>query len=121
MFLRLYSGEDGQSHLEAVDLPSDTVMHNGMEVAPGVNFRRFPADYFSDWHTAPRRQYIAVLSGTMEIGVGDGGTSRLGPGDVLLVEDLQGQGHTTRSVGGEPRVSVTIPLVSWAPWLPAGS
>jgi len=119
MFVRLYSGEDNQSHFEELELPSDTVMHSGMHVTAGVNFRSFAAGYFSDWHTAPRRQYIAVLSGTMDIGIGDGNHRQLGAGDVLLVEDLEGQGHTTSTVGGEPRVSLTIPLTRWAPWLPA--
>jgi hypothetical protein len=28
----------------------------------------------------------------------------------MLAEDLTGKGHTTRIVGGEPRVSASIPL-----------
>ena len=119
MFLRLYSGADSQSHFEDMELTGDMSVHSAMEITPGVNFCRFPVDYFSDWHTAPRRQYIAVLSGIMEIGIGDGGKRQLGPGDVLLVEDLEGRGHTTRTVGDEPRVSLTIPISTWAPWLPA--
>jgi len=30
--------------------------------------------------------------------------------DVLIAEDLTGQGHETREVGLEPRVSVFVPL-----------
>ena len=70
-------------------------------------FRCFPADYWSDWHTAPRRQYIFILAGQMEIGIGDGTTRRFGPGDVVLADDLTGQGHTTRSLG-VPRISATV-------------
>ena len=33
-----------------------------------------------------------------------------GSGYVLLAEDLDGQGHTTRVVSDEPRMSVFIPL-----------
>ena len=44
----------------------------------------------SDWHIAPRRQYIFVLSGAMEIGSGDGTMRRFGPGDVVLADDLTG-------------------------------
>src|ERR1700752_4486703 len=72
-------------------------------------FRSFPADYWSDWHTAPRRQYIFVLAGQMEIGIGDGTTRRFGPGDVVLADDLTGQGHTTRSVGVPP-ISAPVPV-----------
>ena len=37
--------------------------------------------------------------------------ARVGPGDVLLAEDLTGQGHITRVVGTEPRFYAVVPLV----------
>ncbi|MCI0795057.1 MAG: hypothetical protein J4O03_16460 [Chloroflexi bacterium] len=106
---RLYTGDDGQSHLEELDLashPELTTLHT----ATGVSFRETLAGTFSDWHNGPRRQYVITLSGEVEIGLGDGSVHRFGPGHVNLVEDLTGQGHTTRSVGSAPRLSVTIPL-----------
>ena len=63
-----------------------------------------------DWHPAPRRQYVIILSGQLEIGLGDGTTRRFGPGDARLVEDTTGQGHTTRVVSDEPVVMGIIPL-----------
>jgi hypothetical protein len=45
--------------------------------------------------------------GRWEIGIGDGTTRRFGPGDVVLADDLTGQGHTTRSLG-VPRISATV-------------
>ena len=42
--------------------------------------------------------------------VGDGTIQRVGPGDVLLAEDLTGQGHTTRVIGTEQRLSIVVPL-----------
>jgi hypothetical protein len=47
-----------------------------------------------------------ILAGQMEIGIDDGTTRRFGPGDVVLADDLTGQGHTTRSLG-VPRISAT--------------
>ena len=38
--------------------------------------------------------------------IGDGTKRRLGPGDVLVAEDLTGKGHIARGVGEEPRVSL---------------
>ena len=70
MFVRIYTGDDGQTHFEDLDLPADRSIHSGMQVTPGVNFRRFEPGYFSDWHTAPRRQYVITLAGEMEIGIG---------------------------------------------------
>src|SRR4029077_11837765 len=109
MIVRIYTGQDGQTHFEDLPLPADESRNVALQADAHVVFRRFPADYSSDWHTAPRRQYIFILEGQMEIGIGDGTTRRFGPGDVVLADDLTGRGHTTRSVG-VPRISATVPL-----------
>jgi len=106
---RLYSGDDGESHMEKLELgshPDLTKLHG----AKGVAFRSAEPGRFSDWHNAPRRQYIITLSGEAEIGLGDGTVQHLGPGDVNMAEDLTGRGHTTRVVGNAPRVTATIHL-----------
>ena len=107
MIVRIYTGQDGQTHFEDLALPANVALQASANLA----FRSFPADYFSDWHTAPRRQYIFILAGQMEIGIGDGTKRRFGPGDVVLADDLTGQGHTTRSVEG-PRISATVPVAT---------
>jgi hypothetical protein len=56
------------------------------------------------------RQYVIVVSGQLEIGLGDGTLRRFGPGDARLVEDTTGQGHTTRYLGPGPVITATIPL-----------
>ena len=81
-----------------------------MQDASGIAFRVFPPGYVLSWHCAPRRQYSITLSGHAEIEVGDGTVAKVGPGDVVLAEDLTGQGHVTRVVGGEPRLSAIVPL-----------
>ncbi|MCY3690944.1 MAG: hypothetical protein OXH30_02945, partial [Chloroflexi bacterium] len=91
------------------DPPSHPVWSQ-VQSAKGIIFRSSPPGYFSDWHVAPRRQYIITLSGEAEIGLADGTVHRLGPGDVNLAEDLTGHGHTTRVVGNVPRVTATIHL-----------
>ena len=110
MFNRLYTGEDGQSHLEELDLDKRPIEWEEVQKASGVVFRKQDAGYFSDWHCAPRRQYIVTLTGGVEIGTGDGAVTRFGPGDVMLADDLTGQGHTTRVVGHEQRISIAIQL-----------
>ena len=91
--------------------PAEKSHNVALQAGANLEFRCFPADYWSDWHTAPRRQYISFLFlvGQMEIGIGDCTTRRLGPGDVVLADDLTGEGHTTRSVG-VPRISATVPV-----------
>ena len=106
---RLYTGPDGQSHLEELDVDSHPDL-TSLQATKGVVFRRTPPGYFSDWHNAPRRQYVITLEGEMEIGLGDGTVHRFGPGHVTLAEDLTGKGHTTRVVGTAPRLTATIHL-----------
>ena len=107
MITHLYTGNDGQTHFADLTLPAAEIENVAIHAGASLVFRRFPGDYVSDWHTAPRRQYIFILAGRMEIGIGGGTTRIFGPGDVVLADDLTGQGHTTRSLG-EPRVSATV-------------
>ena len=109
MIVRLYTGADGHSHFEDLNVPTGDVEQVALKPGADFTFRRAPNGRFSDWHNAPRRQYVIILSGQMEIGVGDGTVRRLRAGDILQAEDLNGQGHTTKAVGG-PRVSVSVPL-----------
>ena len=110
MFIRIYSGEDGQSHFEERELPTGPGGWSSMEAATGISFHHIKPGRFNDWHHAPRRQYVIAVSGELELRIGDGTVQRLGRGDVLLAEDLTGQGHTTRVVSSETWVSVAIPL-----------
>jgi len=115
---RVYSGPDGQSRIAEVPLAmkpfKDTEGAHGegtaMQDAAGIAFRVAPPGYVLDWHCAPRRQYSISLSGTAEIEVGDGTVARIGPGDIVLAEDLTGQGHITRVVGDQPRFYAIVPL-----------
>ncbi len=111
--VRVYTGSDGESHFEDLDLPYEKIAdaeRTAMQSATGIQFRRTPPGSFSDWHIAPRRQYIITLSGQGEIGLEDGTTHILGPGDVNLAEDTTGKGHTTRVIGDVPRVTATVHL-----------
>ena len=115
---RVFTGSDGRSHLAEAPLTMkpfvDVEGAHGEATAPqaatGITFRVSPPGYALDWHCAPRRQYSISLSGTAEIEVGDGTVARVGPGDVVLAEDLTGQGHITRVVGDQPRFYAIVPL-----------
>ena len=110
MITRIYTGDDGQSHFEELDMDSGPYPWGELKSVTGIMFREAQKGAFSDWHNAPRQQFVITLSGAMEVGIADGTLLRFGPGDVLLADDLTGQGHTTRDVGAEARVSLTIPL-----------
>jgi hypothetical protein len=109
-FVRCYTGTDGQSHFEDLDLLPPGLERSIEQATSSITFTRSPDGRFSDWHNAPRRQYAIFLSGgQMEVVIGDGTTRRFGPGDAVLFEDLTGQGHTSRSVGGD-RLTAIVPL-----------
>lgn len=107
--VRVYSGDDGESHFE--DWTPDQFARIVNNVGRGeVNLNRRPSPSESDYHNAPRRQYVVNLSGVAEFEVADGTVRRLHPGDVLIAEDLTGRGHIARSIGDEFRVSLAVPL-----------
>jgi hypothetical protein len=106
---RMYTGDDGETHIEDLDLDTHSELTELM-ATKGIVFRSAPAGHFSDWHPAPRRQFVITLSGEVEIGLGDGSLYRYGPGHVNLAEDVTGRGHTTRVVGDVPRVTATVQL-----------
>src|SRR4030095_15995372 len=115
---RVYTGADGQSHLAEEPLTlqpfvdSEGAYGEGtrLQGATGITLRLAHPCYVRGCPCAPRRQYTCTLSGAAEIEVGDGTVARVGPGDVLLAEDLTGQGHITRVVGTEPRFYAVVPL-----------
>jgi len=121
--LRVDTGDDGQSHLEEIALSLQPFMDTEgaygegapLQHATGITFRLAPPGYVLNWHCAPRRQYTITLLGEAEIEVGDGTVKRIGPGDVVLAEDLTGQGHITRVVGRQPRFSAVVPLADAQP------
>jgi len=67
--------------------------------AEKIGFLRLPQGLSADWHPAPRKQFIMVLSGVAQIEAGDGERRTFAPGSVLLVTDTQGPGHRTIVVG----------------------
>ena len=111
---RVYSGPDGESHFEDVEI--DLVDRgkigriSKLMDATGVVFRETDADYSLDFHCAPRRQFVINLDAALELEVGDGSKRVLAPGDILLAEDTTGRGHISRAIDGRPRRSIFVTL-----------
>lgn len=111
---RMFTGEDGRSHFEDVSFEMEDRGPKGMISPPlpvtGMQFRTVADDYHLDFHTAPRRQLIVNLTGSVELELGDGTKRVFGPGSIVLAEDTTGQGHISRNVDGEPRTCLFIHL-----------
>jgi len=103
----IYVGDDGESHFEDLDVPEDTTQRrattNSID-AERVAFGLSAALPMQDWHHAPRRQLVAVLSGALEIEVAGGKKRRFNPGDCFIADDLAGRGHQTEDVEGPIRL-----------------
>lgn len=93
-FYRLYSGTDGQSHFEPLDSSRASEFFNSTRTATGLLFRNDFAPHIVNYHRAPRRRWVITLSGSVDIGLGDGARETFLAGDVFLAEDITGQGHT---------------------------
>ena len=112
MITRLYTGSDGQTHAQEIEVKFGPGGTDGFKLmaGAGAEIRRAPPGRVADWHTAPRRQYVITLSGRGEVELIDGTKIELGPGSIDLAEDLTGKGHITRVIGNEDRVTIAIPV-----------
>jgi quercetin dioxygenase-like cupin family protein len=94
---RLYTGADGDSHVEVGSVSAAEVIG-----AQSIMFKETPAHSSFDWHNDPIPQYVITLSGVLEFTTVGGETFTLRPGDVLLAEDHTGSGHKWRLTNDEP-------------------
>jgi hypothetical protein len=111
---RLYTGKDNQSHFDELEIQLESRGPLGFFNEPiGVKaffFRKVPANYRYDWHNVVCREYVITLEGRAEIEVSSGEKRRFGKGDILLAEDISGQGHKTRVIGKKPWSQAFITL-----------
>lgn len=114
MVWHLYGGKDGESHLEKIALPKV-----GGQPGRSVDTRLYVTDVelrdslpgnFVDFHGVSTPRFLIILSGQMEIGLGDGTKHILKKGDFVLAADTTGRGHTSRTIGDEIVRTMTVRL-----------
>jgi hypothetical protein len=111
--VRLYTGSDQQSHFEEIEMKfggDQPMKTTDARSATSAVFRSAPAGLFLERHPAPRRQFLVTLSGSWEIEASNGIKRIFKTGDVMLADDTTGAGHTSRVLGSEPHVFMTVPL-----------
>jgi quercetin dioxygenase-like cupin family protein len=104
--VRLWTGDDGASHADIGRLDmwpgrNDDLVSAVMP-ATHVTIEETAAGGALAWHTAPVRQLVLTLAGSLVFSTRDGDEFTLGPGDVLLAEDTAGSGHKWRLEGSDP-------------------
>lgn len=73
-------------------------------------FYTFEPGWIGDWHPAPARQFLALMSGAVEMETTDGTARRFLPGDLVLLQDTSGKGHLTRNIGDGYATFLVIPV-----------
>ncbi len=105
-YVRLFADEQGESHFE--DFSVDLLPVDFAPPAGPLNIAAFTNASRSLWvgasvgwagdvpHPAPQRQVFCILIGNWETTASDGEVRLFKPGDVVLLEDTWGKGHSTR-------------------------
>jgi len=107
---RLVASAEGDSRFTECDIPllsrkiAEAPMHasNGF-VSPSVIVVETPEGAEAGWHGATARQLVVILSGVLEVEMGNGEKKQWGAGEVFLADDVAGR-HLTRAVGGPMRL-----------------
>jgi quercetin dioxygenase-like cupin family protein len=104
--VRLWTGEDENSYFEEGVIELEEGVRgdflSGKPGATSVSFQETSPGGAFAWHTAPHRQFVITLSGTLDFQTREGAHFVLRPGDVLLAEDTAGSGHSWRLTDNEP-------------------
>ena len=103
---RMYTGDDGQSVMEELQL-NDPILES-LKTCTGSSIQINEPTELSEMHPAPRRRWMSMLSGQIDIQLADGTIHSFGPNDLRLWEDVTGTGHKTRFT--VPSVSISMPL-----------
>jgi len=113
---RLYTGTDGQSHAEDIEvawrpakLRAELSESESVKVT-GAQFLRWPRGFVWEGHPASKRQYVIIVSGRGEVDLVGGKKVPLAPGRILLAEDVTGKGHITRVGADDDLVMLLVPL-----------
>lgn len=104
--VRMWTGEDGNSHFEEGSLmmkPGEREDEIGAPIpVMSLSFRETEEGGAFAWHTDPVPRFVITLSGTLEFTVASGDSFIIRPGDILLAEDNLGSGHRWRLIDQSP-------------------
>jgi hypothetical protein len=92
--LHVYATPDGESHLEVLEV-APTAGKLPLSGLRAISYKPNKVD----WHHAPTPQFAINLTGDLQVEVSDGEKRKIGPGDLVFLEDTQGKGHITRLLG----------------------
>lgn len=67
--------------------------------------------HFIDFKSSEAPQFVSIMSGRIAITAGSGEVRHFSRGDLVMMQDLMGDGHATRVLGHEPcqMLKITMP------------
>ena len=116
--VRLWTGDDQNSYFEegVIELtagPRGESLSDKLAVA-SISFQETASGGAFAWHTAPVRQLVITLSGTLDFQTRGGEHFLLHPGNILLAEDTVGTGHSWELTDDQPWRRVYVILAQGA-------
>jgi hypothetical protein len=104
--VHLWTDSEGYSRHEEGVLDAGPGPHGDSATAKisvhSASFEETAAGGSLDWHTAPARQFVVTLSGTLEFLTRGGERFTLRPGEILFAEDTAGGGHSWKLIDKDP-------------------
>lgn len=117
----LETGPDGRARFreESVSLSEGNpqAMLSALMPSGGCQLRQSPVGFRSQFHCTVTPQWVVILSGSMEIGLQDGGSRIFAPGEHFYSADTLPEGaafdakvhgHWSRQVGHDPLVTLFV-------------
>ena len=105
-YYHVFGDESGETHLKAIELPMMENPRTGkVRTLHGIPVTTATITEFIDGkkdpgvHAPPEREVFVVLGGELEIEPTAGPAERLRAGDVLILDDVDTKGHSSRDVG----------------------
>lgn len=115
-YTRVFNDPQGESHFETVELAKEAKAGLGLvadlSTPRSVVIRNSAGINDLDWHRAPESLYIVMLDGKVQVEVSDGESRIFEAGDIMLMEDLEGNGHRSTSPDGNSRTTLLMYLGS---------
>lgn len=108
-YVRIYNDSSNESHFEDTSVELSRVDYAPPAPAMSASvptdsskwlFLKADAGWDGAWHPTPVRQIIVITSGEIQIEVTDGEKRSFSPGDVIFLDDTEGQGHYTTAPEG---------------------
>jgi hypothetical protein len=117
----LFTDTDGRARFreEKISLDQGSPQSRLSTVLPamGLQLRKSPVGFRSQFHVSTQAQWVFILQGVMEIGLQDGSSKVFNAGEHFYSADLlppgavfdsQVHGHWSRQVGDEELVTVFV-------------